>query len=44
MLSPWALSDLGVCGSDNSLDHGTIDNASDIGVGDLGSGETRNGE
>lgn len=42
VLSPWALGDLGVGRSDNSLDHGAIDDPSDIGVGNLGSGETGN--
>lgn len=44
VLSPWTLGDLGVCRSDNSLDHGAVDDASDIGVGDLGSGETEEGQ
>lgn len=39
MLSPWTLGDLGVGRSDNGLDHSAVDDASDIGVGDLGSGK-----
>jgi len=39
VLSPRALGNLGVGRSDNSLDHGTVDDASDIWVGDLGSRE-----
>ena len=44
VLSPRALGNLGVGRSDNSLDHGTVDDASDIWVGDLGSRETGSGE
>ena len=44
VLSPWALGDLGVGRSDNGLDHGAVDDPSDIGVGDLGSGETEGGQ
>lgn len=44
VLGPWASGDLGFGRSDNSLDHGAVDDTSDIGVGDLGSGETGNGE
>jgi len=40
VLSPWAFGDLGVGRSDNGLDHGAVDDASDIGVGDLGGGES----
>ena len=44
MLGPWAPGDLGVGGSDNSLDHRAIDDAGDIGVGDLGGREAEDGE
>ena len=44
VLSPWAPGDLGVGRSDNSLDHGAVDDASDVGVGDLGGWETKDGE
>lgn len=40
VLGPWAFSNLRVGRSDDSLDRGTVDDASDIGVGDLGSRET----
>jgi len=40
VLGPWALGDLGVGRSDNGLDHGAVDDASDVGVGDLRSGES----
>ena len=44
MLSPWALGNLGVGRPDNSLDHRTVDDASDIGVGYLRGGKARGGE
>jgi len=39
VLSPRALGDFGVGRSDDSLDHGAVDDASDIGVCDLGGRE-----
>ena len=39
MLRPWALGDLRVGGSDNSLDHGAVDDSSHIRVCDLGGRE-----
>jgi len=44
VLSPWAPGDLGVGRSNNSLDHGAVDDTSDVGVGDLGGGETEDGK
>ena len=44
VLSPWALSDLGVGRSNNSLDDGAVDDTSDIGVGYLRGGEAGDGE
>ena len=44
VLGPWAPGDLGVGRSDSSLDHRAIDDASDIGVGDLGGREAGDGE
>jgi hypothetical protein len=44
VLSPWALGDLGIGRSDNSLDHGAVDDTSDIWVGYLGGGETEDFE
>jgi len=40
VLGPRTFSDLRVGRSDDSLDHGTVDDASDIGVADLGCRET----
>ena len=44
VLGPRTLGDLGVGRSDNGLNHGAVDDASDIGVGDLGRGETEKGQ
>ena len=41
MLSPWALLVLGVSGTDDRLDDIAVDDASDIGVGDLRGGEAK---
>lgn len=40
MLSPWALLVLAASWTDNRLDFVAVDEASDVGVGDLGSGQT----
>jgi len=39
VLRPWALRDLGVGRSNNSLDRRAVDDTGDIGVGDLGGRE-----
>ena len=44
VLSPWALCNLGVGRSDNSLDGGAVDNTGDIRVGYLGGGEAEDSE
>ena len=44
VLSPWALGDLGIGRSDNSLDYGTVDDTSDIWVGYLGGWEAEDRE
>ena len=40
VLSPWALGDLRIGRPDDCLNNGTVDDAGDIGVGDLGGGKT----
>jgi len=41
VLRPWALGDLGICRSDNSLDHRAVDDTCDIWIGYLGGGEAK---
>lgn len=41
VLSPWSLGDLRAGRSDDSLNHGAVDDASDVGVCNFGSGETK---
>lgn len=44
VLSPRALCNLGVGGSDNSLDRGAVDDSGDVWVGYLGGGEAEDSE
>jgi len=44
VLSPWALCDLGIGRSDNSLDHRTVDDTGDIWIAYLGGGEAEDCE
>jgi len=44
VLRPWALGDLGIGRSDNSLDRRAVDDTSDIRIGYLGGGEAEDYE